>query len=107
MEGALDTVKLTPLLACPFTVTITFPVAALAGTVTVMLVGDHAEAIGAALPLKVTVLEPWLAPKLAPLIVTELPLGPADGDRFVMLGAPDAEIVYVAVATALSAYPAA
>jgi hypothetical protein len=41
----------------------------------------------AAVPLKVTVLVPWVAPKFAPLIVTAAPTVPVFGVRVVMLGA--------------------
>lgn len=50
-------VKITPLLDTPFTVTITFPVVALAGTGTVTLVALHAVGV-AFVPLKMTVLVP-------------------------------------------------
>ena len=42
---------------------------------------------GDGVPLKVTVLVPWVAPKLVPVIVTDVPTGPLVGDRVVMLGA--------------------
>jgi len=74
------------LLARPLTVTTTLPVAAPAGTGTTMLVADHVVGV-AAIPLNVTVLEPLLAPKLLPLMVTALPIGPLDGERFVSVGA--------------------
>lgn len=41
----------------------------------------------AATPLNVTVLVPCVAPKLVPLIVTEVPTAPEAGDTLVMLGA--------------------
>jgi hypothetical protein len=73
------------LLATPPTVTTTFPVVAPAGTGTTMLLAD--QVVGAAaMPLKVTVLDPWLAPKLLPLIVTAVAIGPLDGDRLVSVG---------------------
>jgi len=85
MLGA--TVKLTPLLATPPTVTTTFPVVAPAGTGATMLVA--LQLVGAAaVPLKVTVLVPWVAPKLLPVIVTGVPVAPDVGERLVMLGAP-------------------
>jgi len=80
------TVKLTPLLATPPTVTTTFPVVAPAGTVTAMLVVLQLVDV-AAVPLKVTVLVPCVAPKFAPLIVTGLPTNPDVGFRLVTLGA--------------------
>ena len=36
--------------------------------------------------LKATVLVPWVAPKFAPAIVTDVPVGPKFGVRLVMLG---------------------
>ena len=78
--------KATPLLATPPTVTTTFPVVALAGTGTTMLVADQVAGV-ATMPLKVTVLVPLVAPKLAPAIVTDVPTGPLVGLRVVTLGA--------------------
>lgn len=83
MFGA--TAKLTPLLDSPPTVTTTLPVVAAPGTGTTMLVAFQLEGV-AVIPLKVTVLDPWEEPKLAPVIVTEVPTGPEVGDRPVMLG---------------------
>jgi hypothetical protein len=40
----------------------------------------------AAVPLNVTVLVPWVAPKFAPVIVTDVPTGPEIGLRLAMLG---------------------
>jgi hypothetical protein len=57
------TVKLMPLLATPPTVTTTLPVVAPVGTVTLMLLALQNVTV-ATMPLKVTVLVPWLAPKL-------------------------------------------
>jgi len=51
------TVKVTPLLACPLTVTTTGPVVALAGAGTAMLVALQLVGV-AVVPLKVTVLVP-------------------------------------------------
>ena len=51
------TVKETPLLACPLTVTTTLPVVAFAGTGTAMLVALQELGV-AAVPLNVTVLVP-------------------------------------------------
>ena len=69
------TVKLIPLLATPPTVTTTFPLVAPAGTFTAMLAALHSVAV-AAVPLKVTVLVPWLAPKFVPLMITVDPTAP-------------------------------
>ena len=79
------TVKLTPLLAVPPTVTTTLPVVAPLGTGTTML--DALQLVGVAVtPLKLTVLAPMLVPKLVPAIVTDWPTGPEVGERLVMLG---------------------
>src|SRR5439155_4647301 len=84
-------VKLTPLLATPPTVTTTFPVVAPLGTGTTMVV--PLQLVGVApIPLNVTVLVPWLAPKLAPVIVTDVPRTPDVGLRLVMLGGGTATV---------------
>src|SRR5438477_570986 len=80
------TVKLTPLLATPPTVTTTFPVVAPPGTGTPILVALQLVGV-AAVPLNVTVLVPCVAPKFAPVIVTDAPTNPDVGFRPVMLGA--------------------
>src|SRR5262244_1038541 len=80
------TVKLTPLLARPPTVTTTLPVVAPAGTVTAMLVLPQVVAV-AAVPLKVTVLLPCVAPKFVPVIVTGVPTVPEVGLRVLIVGA--------------------
>jgi len=103
MLGGTVTVKLTPALARPPTVTTTLPVVAPVGTFTTMLVALQLVAVPAAVPLNVTVLVPWLAPKLVPVIVTDVPTGPDVGDRLVMLGA--GVIVYAAGTTALLVIP--
>lgn len=85
--GGGITVKRVPLLARPPTVTTTFPEVAPLGTGATMLAA--LQLVGAAaVPLNVTVLVPCDAPKLAPLIVTEVPTGPEVGFRPVMLGEP-------------------
>src|SRR5262249_28657208 len=61
--GGAVTVKVCALLATPPTVTTTLPELAPAGTGTPILVADHVVGV-AAVPLNVTVLAPWLAPKL-------------------------------------------
>src|SRR5213082_3065612 len=86
LKPGISTVKLTPLLATPPTVTTTLPVVAPAGTGTTMLVA--AQLVGvAAVPLNVTVLVPCVIPKLAPVIVTDMPTNPDVGFRLAMLGA--------------------
>jgi hypothetical protein len=79
------TVKLTPLLACPPTVTTTLPVVAPLGTGTTIEVGPQLVGVPA-VPLKSTVLVPCVDPKLLPVIVTDIPTGPEVGDRLVMTG---------------------
>src|SRR5262249_359011 len=80
------TVKLTPLLATPDTVTTTFPVVAPLGTVTAMLV--ELQLVGAAaVPLNVTVLVLCVIPNAVPVMVTAAPIGPEVGDKLEMLGA--------------------
>ena len=69
-------------------VTTTFPLVAPLGTGVVMLV--ELQFVGvAAVPLNVTLLEPWLDPKLTPEIVTEVPAGPAAGARLLIVGVCD------------------
>src|SRR5258706_9040450 len=90
--GAAEIVKFTPLLARPPTVTTTFPVVAPAGTSAAMPVALQLVGI-AAVPLNLTVLLPCVAPKFAPVIVTEAPANPDVGFRLAMLGAGTAETV--------------
>src|SRR5436189_4232132 len=79
------TVKGTPLLARPPTVTTTVPVVAPLGTGTVMLVALQLVGV-ARVPLNLTVLAPFVAPKLAPAIVTAVPTGPDAGLSVVIEG---------------------
>jgi len=85
MLGGMITVKATPLLARPPTVTTTFPLVAPLGTGTTMLVLLQVVA-APVVPLNATVLVPWLAPKFVPVIVTDVPAGPEVGLKFVILG---------------------
>jgi len=93
MLGADEvTVKLTPLLMSSAEppplgalVTTTFPVAAPLGTGTTMLVALQLVGVPT-VPLKVTVLAPWVVPKFAPAIVTDVPTAPDVGFKLVMLG---------------------
>ena len=80
--GVGETVNGSVLLARPPTVTTTLPVAAPAGTGTTMLLADQIVGV-AAVPLKVTVLVPFVAPKLLPLMVMAGAAAPLDGDRLV------------------------
>ena len=72
------TVKLFPLLATFETVTTTLPVVAALGTVTWMLVAPHVDTV-AVVPLNLTVLLPWVEPKLLPTIFMDVPTGPLTG----------------------------
>jgi hypothetical protein len=85
MLGTASTVKLTPLLGTPFTVTTTFPVVAPAGTGVTIEVALQLVGV-ATVPLDVTVLVPWVEPKFVPVIVTDVPTAPELGDRLLMLG---------------------
>jgi len=98
------TVKLTPLLATPPTVTTTFPVVAPAGTGTTMPVALQLVGI-APIPLKVTVLVPWLAAKFAPVIVTDVPTNPDVGFTLVMLGAGVALFTLTATPGLVAVFP--
>src|SRR5216684_1412326 len=98
------TVKLTPLLATPPTVTTTFPVVAPAGTGAVILVALQLVGV-AAIPLNVTVLVPCVVPKFAPLIVTELPTNPEVGFRLVMLGTGTALFTLTGTCVLVAAFP--
>jgi hypothetical protein len=80
------TVKGFPLLSTPLAWTTTFPVVAPEGTGALMEVALHEVGV-AAVPLNLTVLLPWLAPKLAPVMVTEVPVDPEAGEMLVILGA--------------------
>ena len=84
MAGADEvTVKFTPLLAIPPTVTTTLPVVAPLGTDATMLVALQLVVV-AVVPLKVTA---PVVPKLVPVIVTAVPTGPVVGFRLVIVGA--------------------
>lgn len=88
MLGVDVTVKLTPLLATPETVTTTLPVVAPVGTGATMLVALQLVGV-AVVPLNVTVLLLCVDPKLVPVIVTNVPTAPEVGERGgVMLGDP-------------------
>src|SRR5436190_11215174 len=85
IDGGTVTVKETPLLPSPPTVTTTFPVVAPVGTGTVRLAA--LQLVGVAnVPLNATGLVPGVAPKLAPVVVTVVPTGPDVGVKLVMLG---------------------
>src|SRR6266404_161796 len=88
------TVKFTPLLAAPPTVTTTFPVVVPNGTGTTMLVALQLVGVPA-VPLKVTVLVPCVVPKFAPAIVTDVPTTPDVGFRLVMLGGGEVTVKFI------------
>src|SRR5208283_4129095 len=79
------------LLATPPTVSTTFPVVAPVGTGATMLVAFQLVGV-AAIPLNLTVLVPCVAPKFAPVIVTDAPTNPEVGFRLVMLGPEDVTV---------------
>ena len=81
------TVKVTPLLAIPFTVTTTFPVVAPEGTDVTMLVALQLVT-AAGVPLKVTVLVPCADPKFVPVIVTAVPTGPESSTSWISSAPP-------------------
>ena len=70
----------TPVLTRPPTLTTTGPVVTPAGAGTTVLVAPHVAGV-AAVPLKVTVLVPWVDPKFAPAIVTAVPFGRSSATR--------------------------
>jgi hypothetical protein len=86
MLGGTITVKRTPLLARPPTVTTTLPVVAPLGTGTTILVALQLVGV-AAVPLNATVLLPCVEAKFVPVMVIEVPAGPEVGLMLVMLGA--------------------
>ena len=75
------TVNAKPLLGTPPTVTTTGPVVAPEGTTWVMDVLVQVMALAAVAPLNETMLEPCVAPKLDPVMVTVAPIAAGDGER--------------------------
>jgi hypothetical protein len=78
-----ETVKLTPLLVTPLTVTTRLPLVAPAGTTAVILPTAQLE-VTAATPLKVTL--PGVAPKPLPAITIAAPTGPEFGVKLLIKG---------------------
>src|ERR1035437_4876126 len=74
------TVKAAPALATPFTVTTRLPEVAPTGTGTTIDVALQLVGV-AGVPLNVTVLAPWLAPKFVAVIVTGAPTAAEGGGR--------------------------
>src|SRR5579872_1863937 len=88
MLGPVEfTSKNTLLLGAPPTVTTTLPLVAPPGTGTAIWVLLQLTGV-AAVPLKVTVLAPRVAPKLAPLRITMVPATPSPGVKELITGAP-------------------
>jgi hypothetical protein len=85
IEGGTTTVKDTPLLAWPLTVTTTLPVVAPVGTGTTIEVALQLVGV-AVVPLNVRLLVPWVEPKFVPVIVTDVPTTPEVGERVVIEG---------------------
>ena len=85
LGGETVTVKPTPLLLCPPTVTTTLPVVAPLGTATAMLVALQLVGVATA-PLNVTVLAPCVAPKFPPAMATRVPTTPDVGLRLETIG---------------------
>src|ERR1019366_8288699 len=101
MLGVSSTVNAAPALATPFTVTTTFPEVAPTGTGTTIDVALQLVGV-AAVPLNVTVLAPWLAPKFVPVMVTGAPTAAEGGDRLTMLGVSSTVNAAPALATPLT-----
>lgn len=76
------------------------------GTAATMLVALQLVAL-AAVPLKVTVLPPCVAPKFAPLMVTAVPTTPEVGFRLEMLGAGLALLTFTVTAALVAVLPEA
>ena len=85
MLGVGSTVKVTPLLAFPPTVTTTLPFVAPVGTTATIEVLVQLVIVVAAVPLNFTVFEPC-EPKFRPVMVTEAPIAAELGDTLLMLG---------------------
>jgi len=79
------TVNMKPLLEPSEVLTTTLPVEAANGTGTTMLVALQLVGM-AGVALKVTWLDPWVAPNVVPVIVTKFPTVPVDELKAVMLG---------------------
>src|SRR5437899_1193781 len=85
LGGDEVTLKFIPLLATPPTVTTTLAVVAPAGAGATMLVALQLVGVPA-VPLRVSVLVPCVAPKFAPVIATDVPSTPDVGFKLVILG---------------------
>src|ERR1700694_2539829 len=85
IESVELTVNCTPLLVTPSTVTVTGPLVAFDGTWAVTLVLLQ-EVTLCTIPMNLTWLMPWLAPKPRPFKVIKAPICAAGGARLVMVG---------------------
>jgi hypothetical protein len=88
MLGAATTVNDTLLLFTPLAFTTTEPFVDPVGTVATIDVALQLAIVVAVVPLNATEPDPWLAPKLAPVIVTDAPTAPEVGETLVILGVP-------------------
>lgn len=86
ISGEPGTVNDAPVLATPLTVTTTLPVVAPDGTVATMDVSLQLVMEVAGVPLKATVLVPWVAPKFVPEIVTNAPTAPVFVESVLIVG---------------------
>jgi len=84
-DNVANTVKKAPSLEPSTVATTIFPVVPADGTGTATEVALQLVGV-AVVPLNLTVLLPWVDPKLLPVIVTEVPTVPEVGERPVMLG---------------------
>ena len=85
ITGVGNTAKGTPPLETALTVTTTFPELAPEGTCATMALAVQLIT-AASVPLKVTVLFPCADPKFAPVMLTNEPTGPEDGERVAIVG---------------------
>lgn len=99
VKCSVETVNCTPLLVTPSepSVRVTGPDVAFWGTVAVTLFVLQ-ELVLATVPLNLTMLDPWLAPKPEPMSVTEPPTASEFGARLFMTGVIcDAIVKYIAL----------
>jgi hypothetical protein len=89
IDGGTITVNETPLLSCAPALTTTFPVMAPLGTLATICVSLQLVGVAAILPAdpwKVMLPPFWVAPKLVPATVTEVPTCPEEGVRLIIAG---------------------
>jgi hypothetical protein len=101
--GAVS-VKRTPLLATLPTVTKTFPVVAPLGTGANMLAA--LQLVGIAItPLNITELVPWVAPKFAPFILTDVPTTPDAGFKPAIAGTGEVLFTFTGIPGLVAVFP--